>query len=94
MTNQESGSALSPWLRTGWSWLGFAAEAAIGIVWLITIASVLSGAWPAPIRWVMLLAATGMLLSRRIRATHPKLSEPLFWAGTIMMIVAMFGLRR
>ena len=94
MKNQESGGTLSPWLRTGWSWLRLAVEAAIGVVWLVTIASALSGDWPAPIRWVMLLGATGMLVSRRIRATHPKLSEPLFLAASIVMIVAMFGLRR
>jgi peptidoglycan/LPS O-acetylase OafA/YrhL len=94
MTNQESGGTLSPWLRTGWSWLLLAADAAIGVVWLVTIASALSGDWPAPRLWVMLLGATGMLVSRRIRSTHPKLSEPLFLAATIVMIVAMFGLPR
>ncbi len=94
MTNQESGGTPSSWLRTGWSWVQLAAEAAIGIVWLVTIASVLSGDWPAPIRWVMLLGATGMLVSRRIRTTHPKPSELLFWSATILMIVAVFGLRR
>lgn len=94
MTDHESGGTLSPWLRTGWSWLQLAAEAAIGVVWLVTITSALSGDWPAAIRWVMLLGTTGMLVSRRIRATHPKLSEPLYLAATLVMIVAMFGLRR
>lgn len=94
MTNQKSSRRIWTWLRTAWSWLGLACEAAIAVIWLITIASALSGDWPAPIRWVMLLGATGMLVSRRVRATHPKLSEPLYWAATIVMLVAMFGLRR
>lgn len=70
------------------------AEAAIEVIWLITIASALSGDWPPPGRWVMLLGTTGMLVSRRIRRTHPKLSEPVFLAAAIVVIVAMYGLRR
>jgi len=94
MTNQESSGTIWTWLRAGWSWLKIAAEAAIGVVWLVTIASALSGNWPPPGRWVMLLGTTGMLVSRRIRVTHPKLSEPLFLAATLVVIVAMYGLRR
>ena len=94
MTNQESSGTNSTWLRAGWSWLTLAAEAAIGVVWLVTVASAWSGDSPPPGRWVMLLGTTGMLVSRRIRVTHPKLSESLYFAATIVVIMAMYGLGR
>jgi len=94
MTNQESSGTNWTWLRTGWSWLKFVTEAAIALVWLITLASVLSGEWPAPTRWIMLMGVTGMLVSRRIQATHPRLSDPLFMVATIVMMVALFGFSR
>ena len=94
MTNQKSSGTIWTWVRTGWSWLRLVTEAAIALIWLITIASALSGDWPAPTLWIMLMGVTGMLVSRRIQATYPKLSEPLFIVATIVMMVALFGFRR
>lgn len=86
MTNEESRGTIWTWLRTGWSWLMLAAEAAIAVIWLVTIASGVSGDWPAQSRWVMLLAATSMIVSRRLRVTRPRLSDSLFWVAAIVVI--------
>jgi hypothetical protein len=88
MTNQASSGSIWTWLRTGWSWGQLAVEVAIGVVWLVTIASALSGEWPALTRWTMLLGVTGMAVSRRIKATHPRLEDPLFFAA---MAIAVAG---
>jgi len=93
-TGKNTEGALWPWLRMGWSWLSVVVEVTIAVIWLITIASALSGDWPEARRWVMLLGVTAMAVSRRIQTTYPKLSQSLFFAATIVMIVALFGLGR
>ena len=94
MPNHNTDGALWPRLRMGWSWLSVVVEVTIAGIWLITVVSALSGDWPEPKLWVMLLGVTGMAVSRRIQATYPKLSQSLFFAATIVMIVALFGLGR
>ena len=54
-----------------------AAEAAIAVVWLVTIASGVSGDWPSQCRWIMSLTVTSMIVSRRLRVTRPRLSDSL-----------------
>jgi len=94
MTNQASSGSIWTWLRTKIrrSWRQLAVEVAIGVVWLVTIASALSGDWPALTRWTMLLGVTGIAVSRRIKATHPRLEDPLFFtAMAIALVGAWFG---
>jgi len=93
MTNHEPASVFWSWCQGVWSWLLLAAEAAIAVIWLITIASALSGDWPHPARWIMLLAGTGMAVSRRFRAKHPITSDSLFVVAATVMVAAMHALR-
>lgn len=87
MTNQASSGSIWTWPQTGRSWRQLAVEVAIGVVWLVTIASALSGEWPTLTRWAMLLGVTGLAVSRRIRATHPRLEDPLFFTAMAIVLV-------
>jgi hypothetical protein len=90
--NQASRSSIWNWPRPGRAWRRLAIEVAIGVVWLVTIASALSGEWPALTRWTTLLGVTGIAVSRRIKGTHPRLEDPLFFtAMAIMFVGAWFG---
>ena len=89
MTSHKPANAIWSWLRVVRSWLALAVEAALAVVWVVTIASALSGDWPHPVRWIMLLSVTGMAVSRRIRTRHPMVSDSLFFVAAIVMVVAM-----
>ena len=89
MTSHKPANAVRSRRRVVWSWLALAVEAAMAVVWVGTIASALSGDWPHPVRWIMLLSITGMVVSRRIRTRHPTVSDSLFFVAAIVAVVAM-----
>lgn len=93
MTDHKPTHAIWSWLRIVWSWLLLAVEAAVIVVWVVTVASALSGDWPHQARWIMLLSVTAMAVSRRLQSRYPFISSSLFVVASVVMVAAMFASR-
>lgn len=70
-------------------WFGAACLAGGWIAEIVAVALGMAVAWP---NWLMLVAASGLLVSNVLRSTRPRASDYLVVAMAVLSVAAIIGI--